>query len=110
VRDEVAGAPEHVRELFREMLAFAELVEPSEAALALRDAYLHAGVVTQKWAADALHVAIATTEGCAVLASWNFRHIVHFQKTPLYNAVNALNGYPSIAICAPAEVLDYGEE
>jgi hypothetical protein len=28
-----------------------------------------------------------------MIISWNFKHIVHFQKIPKYNAVNALNGY-----------------
>ena len=44
-----------------------------------------------------------------IIVSWNFRHIVHFQKVPRYNAVNTLNGYGAIAINTPAEVLDYDE-
>ena len=38
--------------------------------------------------------------------SWNFQHIVHFQKIPQYNAVNALHGYNSIAIHSPREVIN----
>jgi len=30
---------------------------------------------------------------------------VHFQKIPLYNAVNTLQGYRSIAIYSPREVI-----
>ena len=39
--------------------------------------------------------------------SWNFRHIVHFDKIPLYNGVNLINGFESISINTPAEVIAY---
>jgi len=39
--------------------------------------------------------------------SWNFRHIVHFEKIPLYNAVNVLNGWGHIGIYSPLEVIEY---
>jgi len=40
-----------------------------------------------------------------MIVSWNFRHIVHYQKIPKYNAVNVLNGYAPIAIHSPLEVI-----
>jgi hypothetical protein len=43
------------------------------------------------------------------VVSWNFRHIVHFQKIPLYNAVNILKGYDQIGVFSPLEVLSYEE-
>jgi len=42
------------------------------------------------------------------MLSRNCRHIVNFRRIPLYNAVNALHGFPSIAIHAPMEVIEYG--
>jgi len=110
VQDEVSRGPETVGALFDELLQSAELVELSECALALRDAYVQARIVGERWAADALHVALATVSACPLLVSWNFRHIVHFQKARLYNAVNAVNGYHEIAICSPPEVIGYEEE
>ena len=56
---------------------------------------------------DALHVAIATVSGCDIIVSWNFKHIVHYDKIALYNAVNRINGYKDIFINSPAEVIDY---
>ena len=50
-------------------------------AVRVRDAYLKAGVVTPKWAADALHVALDCVERCRCIVSWNFRHIVHSTKS-----------------------------
>ncbi len=110
VQDEAAKAPEPVQRLFATMLQGAELVELSDEVAALRDAYLATGIVGERRAADALHVALATVSRCDVLVSWNFRHIVHLDKARRYNAVNALQGYPSIAICAPSEVIQYEEE
>lgn len=104
---EIEPAPAEVKQFFNEMLVFAEIVEISEATLELRDAYLDADIVTQKYAADALHVALATISNCTLIVSWNFKHIVHFQKIPLYNAVNILKGYTQINIFSPLEVIDY---
>ena len=110
VRAEVEPAPAEVKTLFGDMLAWAEIVEPSGEALALRRAYLEAGIVTPRSSDDALHVALATVSGCTVIVSWNFRHIVHFRKIPLYNAVNALKGYPSLMIFSPREVIEYEDQ
>jgi hypothetical protein len=78
-------------------------------AVALRQAYLDAGIVTLKAVDDALHVALATVARCGVIVSWNFRHIVNYQKVPLYNAVNALHRYAALDIRSPLEVIE-GEE
>ncbi|MDJ0509521.1 MAG: hypothetical protein QNJ64_09750 [Crocosphaera sp.] len=56
---------------------------------------------------DALHVALASVSGCSMIVSWNFKHIVHFQKIPLYRAINAVKGYAQIDIYSPLEVINY---
>lgn len=76
-------------------------------AVRLRDGYLQAGVVTPKWATDALHVALASAGHCRCIVSWNFKHIVHFDKIPLYHGVNLINGFDSISLNTPAEVIAY---
>jgi hypothetical protein len=76
----------------------------------LRQQYINSGVVTPKSAEDALHVAIATVTQCSFIVSRNFRHIVHFDKIPKYNAVNTLNGYGQIGIYSPLEVINYGSD
>jgi len=107
VQEEIDPAPTPVRELFNELLRLVDVVEVSENALNLRAAYLETGIVTRQWADDALHVAIATVAGCSLIVSWNFKHIVHFEKIPLYNAVNTLKGYGTIGIFSPLEVIKY---
>jgi len=108
--DEIAEAPAEVRELYDRLLPQAELVAVDDAALALQAAYLAARIVTLKWADDALHVALATVAGADLIVSWNFRHIVHFDKVPMYNSVNRLRGYRELAIHSPSEVIAYEDE
>src|SRR3989338_1593277 len=107
VQEEIEPAPTDVRGLFEGLLDIVDVVDVSEEAVSLRDAYLESGIVSPQWSDDALHVAIATVAGCALIVSWNFRHIVHFEKIPLYNAVNTLRGYSSIGIFSPLEVIQY---
>ena len=107
VAQELMDAPVEVKRVFSDLRPIAMRVRITEKALSLLRAYLEAEVVTEKWRADALHVAIATVEGCQAIVSWNFRHIVHFQKIPLYNGVNVEKGYGEIAIHTPQEMLDY---
>jgi hypothetical protein len=105
VRTEIVQAPEHVRAFVTDCERMAEVVDASDDAIALRRAYLDAGIVGPKWNADALHVAVATVSNCRLIVSWNFKHIVHFQKIPLYNGINQSLGYAPIAIHSPEEVI-----
>jgi predicted nucleic acid-binding protein len=110
VQAEIAPAPKAVRELLDDLLPMADVVRITAGALELRNAYLQAGILTPAWAEDALHVALATLAGCAMIVSWNFKHIVHYRKIPLYNAVNTLRGYGKIEIYSPREVVEDDEE
>lgn len=104
VEDEILRAPANVQGLFNEFLPLAEISAIDESVDRLLHGYLDAGIVSPKWRDDALHVALATVSYCRIIVSWNFKHIVHFQKIPKYNAVNALFGYDAIAIYSPLEV------
>jgi hypothetical protein len=96
-----------VRKVFDDVLSEAEIAEVTQEALDLRDLYLKHGIVSLRYADDALHVALATISACALIVSWNFKHIVHFDKIPLYNAVNVMQGYKELAIFSPSEVIKY---
>lgn len=96
--------------IYDDMIEIAEIVDVSKEALQLRDAYLKAGIVTPKYSDDALHVALASVSNCSLIVSWNFKHIVHFEKIPLYNAINILNGYSEIKFFSPLEVIKYEED
>lgn len=103
---ELREAPEHVRAVLdvvpTEQLEYHEI---SEEMVELRDAYLDAGVLGEGSDADALHVAAATVLNCDIVVSWNFKHIVHFEKIRGFNAVNQMKGYKPIAIYSPPELI-----
>jgi hypothetical protein len=105
VRNELKEAPKRVFALFEEMRRVADAADITEDTIQLQRAYLAAGIVGQQWKTDALHVALATESHCAIIVSWNFKHIVNFKKIPLYNGVNLAHGYGPIAIHTPQEVI-----
>ena len=105
VREEIQAGPQKVLALFEEFLVIAEIAEITESSLQLQQSYVEAGIVSEKYATDALHVALATVSNADLIVSWNFKHIVNFQKIPLYNAVNTLNKFGKIAIYSPLEVI-----
>ena len=82
----------------------------TDEAIQLAEAYISEGALTIKSYNDALHIALATLNNAGVLASWNFKHIVHFNKIRLFNAVNLEMGYKPIQIYSPREVTSYGAD
>ena len=64
-------------------------------------------IVSENYRDDAIHVAVATVSGVDILVSWNFRHIVNFQKIRKFNAVNMSEGYQILDIRSPKEVIEY---
>lgn len=104
---ELRDAPERVREFLATLPeGTVEEVELTQEVTELRDAYLAAGVVGPRWADDAAHVAAATVARADVLVSWNFRHLVKWEKIRGFNAVNLRLGYPMMTILSPREVID----
>ncbi len=77
----------------------------SEEAESLAEEYLVRGAVPRKFAADALHIAIATLSPSDLLVSWNFKHIVNVFRIRRYNSVNILLGYRQLEIRSPREVV-----
>jgi len=110
VETEIEPAPKPIQDLFRKFINYAQIAPVNEPALQLQQKYLETGIVTAKSTDDALHVAIANVSRCDLIVSWNFKHIVHFDKIPKYNAVNVLNGYGQIGIYSPLEVIQYYED
>ena len=108
---EIADAPMKVKEIFTKFRNCAESVLPlNDEALELAERYVQRGIVTTKYREDAQHIALATVFAADVLVSWNFRHIVHFDKIQRFNAVNIETGYKTIAIYSPREVTCYGNQ
>ena len=104
--DELADARPEIQNVLSNLLPDAyEKVFGGEESERLRDAYLKARVVGPRQAADAEHIALATASRADLLVSWNFKHIVHWDKIRGFNAVNLREGYPPIEIRSPREVI-----
>ena len=105
--DELAGAPEEVQQILEHLPTHCvQHVSHNEETYELRDAYLEAGVVGPKSRADALHIATASVHNVDFVVSWNFKHIVHYDKINGYHSVNVLKGYMPIKIYSPQEVVE----
>lgn len=73
-------------------------------------AYERHGILGKRFRNDMPHIALATIADVDVLTSWNFRHIVRFDKIWLFTAVNIEQGYRALAIHSPREVTTYGAD
>ena len=83
-----------------------ESLRPSDEVAQLRDAYVEAGIVGASSALDAEHIAAASVADVDLIVSWNFKHILHFEKVRGYHAINLLRGYSQIPIHSPIEVIE----
>jgi len=108
---ELQNAPERVRALLGNYDSDSlELVPLSLEARELANAYIAENVVGATSLDDCRHIALATIHRVDVLASWNFKHIVNLARIRGYNAVNLKNGYPTIEIRNPRELIVYGKD
>ena len=108
---EIGRAPESVRRVLADLDAGClRYVDIGEEVEALADAYVSAGILGSASRDDAVHVAAATVAGADLVLSWNFKHIVNYDRIHKYNAINLLNGYRQIEIRSPMEVACGGED
>jgi len=104
---ELELAPEPVRTILETLPDSAkEFVEINAEVEELTQKYLDARVLGPASHKDAQHVAAATVGGADLILSWNFRHIVNFNRIRGFNSVNIALGYRSMTIHSPMEVIE----
>ena len=107
---ELRRAPERVRAVYQDIgREHLEFVPFDDEVKGLSDAYIAAGVVGVGRREDANHVAAASVAGADIMLSWNFEHIVRYDRVQKFNGVNVLKGYRPLAIVSPLEV-EYDQE
>ncbi len=105
---EIVNAPEQVQNVLIDLLkSNCEVLVETEESIALAQKYINVGILSSNFEDDARHVAIATTNSMDMIVSWNFKHIVHFEKIRWFNSVNLAEGYKFIEIFSPREVIHY---
>jgi len=105
VAAEIQDAPAAVLQKYEVLLGSEhEFVVVTEESEELADAYQRRGILTPKFYPDGLHIALASIAEADLLVSWNFKHIVHFDKIRLFNSVNLELGYKPLQIYSPRQV------
>ncbi|WKZ46766.1 MAG: hypothetical protein QY306_13200 [Anaerolineales bacterium] len=109
VAAEIDEAPENVQLIYAELRSLdAEILAVDADSLELAEEYQARKILKPDFYDDGLHIALATVAESDLLVSWNFKHIVRFDKIRLFNAVNIEFGYKSLEIFSPREVTTYG--
>ncbi len=99
---ELTNAPDRVKEVKGLIPADCfRYVEMTDEVRELALKYIEEGALGKASRNDAYHIAIASANRIDCLISWNFKHIVNYDKMRMFNAVNMLHGYPTITIYSP---------
>ena len=105
VREASAGDPQAAKERL-EKLTTLSLLEVTEEAMTLAQELLTTGAVPEKAAEDALHLAIAVTNGVEYLLTWNCKHLANATMRTKIEDVCRAAGYEPVIICTPEELLE----
>jgi predicted nucleic acid-binding protein len=106
-QSELTRAPKNVKDLINNLDLYPEIVSISPEVITLAQEYINENVVGQTSMDDCLHIALATINKIDILVSWNFKHIVNISRIRGFNAINILNGYPTLEIRSPKDIIDY---
>lgn len=105
---ELSLAPEKIKNLKnripKDCLKYIELDDNSKI---LAETYMKEKILGKASFNDAYHIAIASVHRLDVLVSWNFKHIVNYDKIKFFNSINLKLGYPMIDIRSPKELINY---
>ena len=103
---ELSLAPDFVKDLKSNIpLDCYKYLDLDDDSRELAETYLNEGILGKASLNDAYHIAIATVNRLDVLVSWNFKHIVNYDKIKLFNSINLRLGYPMIEIRSPKDFL-----
>jgi hypothetical protein len=97
--------------LRRDMLALiskhnVQILAISSEAEKLAEYYVQEGVIPQKYATDATHIALTTVNDLDIIVSYNFQHIVKRKTILMTGIINKREGYKQIEIYSPTEVVE----
>lgn len=102
-----AGAGDNeARQRRLEILIDIPLLALHEESVQLAETLIREQAIPENAVEDALHIAIATTNGMDYLITWNFKHIANATMRSQIEYVCRLNGYEPPVICSPQELLE----
>ncbi len=105
VLEELEKAPDKVKAKLKSLESL-QIYEITDEIRILANQYLIERIITQNFSDDAIHIACSTVYKIDVLVSWNFKHIVNFNKIKLFNSINLKEGYSHLEIRTPMELFN----
>jgi hypothetical protein len=108
IQEASAGDPDAVQRRLEAMREIAELQTSDRARELARD-LIHQTPFPESARIDALHIAIATTNGMDYLLTWNCRHIANATLRNLMADICDSSGYEMPVICTPLELIEERE-
>lgn len=102
---EIEEAPVFVKSYFEGIKGSLVILRSNQEVEKLASLYLEEGIIGYTYRNDCLHIAYATVHEIDMLVSWNFKHIVNYEKIINFNAVNLKNGYKPLQIFSPMEAI-----
>ena len=105
VQEASVGDP-HAAQQRLAVLVELELLAVTAEAIALAQALVDGGPLPSQAAEDALHIAIAVTNGIEYLITWNCKHLANASMRKDIDRICRLRGYEPIVICTPEELLE----
>ena len=104
---ELMLAPQHIKEIIKLIPPNCKtVIKINDNVESLAQAYIAEKILGQASENDAYHIALSSVNRLDCLISWNFKHIVNFDKIKVFNSVNLSLGYPAIDIRSPLEFLE----
>jgi predicted nucleic acid-binding protein len=99
--EEIAGGdPVAAEQRLQAVATIASLVTTKQAEM-LAKTWLESKAIPANSTRDALHIAIAATQGVEFLLTWDFKHINNAETRALIARVVAENGWPCPVLCSP---------
>ena len=78
-------------------------IEMTDEVKVLALSYIRENALGEASRNDAYHIALVSINRLDCLISWNFKHIVNFDRIKMFNSINLRFGYPMIDIRSPLE-------
>jgi predicted nucleic acid-binding protein len=101
---EAAEGDSEAAERRNTILAGIDILEVGPGALELAEELVHRRAVPDIAAEDALHIAIAVTNGVEYLLTWNCAHIANAAMRRAIDDVCVEQGYAPTVLCTPEEL------
>ena len=82
-----------------------DLLRVDDDARALAERFVSRGLIPARVADDALHIAVATTQGMDFLVTWNCKHIANAQVAERLRRLCRDLGFQMPALCTPQQLM-----